>query len=257
MEKETTADDLSFITSVEPLKTKTGRPSTFRKNYISVEGIVDEEPAVQAEMTNTESKVIATTHKKKKPIKKVWSRIKEVIGMNKKNKIYKDIDFDLKLFNGTCLEGNTLSVPDISVINSKLEGLSRYLSRSQKIRFIQSSAENLCRIKERIFAKDINFDRKYRNLYIYLIGLGFTSGSFDEISPTFNRIINMNDNELKRMDLSFGLSNMNPSLSDFEINVNRRLYDASEDDENITQLLSRPKGGTKRKKYRKHRTRKY
>ena len=67
MENGTVAD-VSFIQSVEPLKTKTGKPSTFRKNFVSVEGIHDAEPPIQAEKAETspiELNVTATTYKEK------------------------------------------------------------------------------------------------------------------------------------------------------------------------------------------------
>jgi len=235
--------DATTITRIIPLKTKTGKPSYFRKDFVSVVGILDTDEAVQGEIVTAQPKVVVTTKKKVGTTKKLLDKVKRTLGIRTRNTDYDHIDFNLKMFKGTCLEGNAISVADLSVISNLIEP---FRTKERKIQFIQGCAPNFCRLKERIFQKDIDFDAKYPHTYKTLIRLIFTDDFDAPRQELLNAILRKSPNEL--VIANYIASGMQFGEGDFEMNVNRALYDIDQDNENRMTLLSRAKGGTRKNK---------
>ena len=134
-------------------------PKSFKKGYVSIpeENIYSD--VVEGRDQNKEpleGVVLGTTKKSRGPLTRVFHKLSKLT-KPASNKPFAELDFDLSLFDDTCLKDVPLTVPEIDIFKS--------IDISKLNKLIQSKLNYYCNGRKTLFEKDLHFDTKYPKIF--------------------------------------------------------------------------------------------
>ena len=167
---------------------------------------IDVAQGMEESRAPTEGEVLGTIGKERDPFTRAYHKMGKLIGTRPKSNTLKSLDFDLTIFNNTCLKNVPLTTEEIAIFKSFDKKL------------IKSKLNLYCNVREKLFQKDIHFDTKYPKIFQNMLQLVFSSDNAEQINQELKGILFRDRFELEDYDEQIILTNLEPS-SEYIANV--------------------------------------
>jgi hypothetical protein len=164
-------------------------PKSFQNSKRPVLNVTSEniyENVTEGETAPIEAQVLATTGKSRNLFTRAYHKMGKLIGSRPTNNTLTTLDFDLTLFDNTCLKDVPLTVEEINIFKS-----------IENKNLIKLNLNLYCNVRKKLFEKDIHFDTKYPKIFEQMLRLVFLSNDSKSIDTELRGILFRNDVELE------------------------------------------------------------